>query len=61
MPDGEPHHCTVSVRKFLAAKHYQQRKHSYQIAQADDLGFPDHHRQGISQPSVDEAMATVRR
>jgi hypothetical protein len=59
MPDGELRRCTVAVRKPLAEKHYQQRKHSSKIAQVDDLVLSEHRRQGTPQPSVDGGMTVV--
>jgi hypothetical protein len=61
MPDGELRLWTVSVRNPIAENHYQQGKHSDKIAQADGSGFPDHHRQGTPQPSINGAMDTIRR
>jgi hypothetical protein len=61
MPDGELRRCTVPIRKPVAEKHYQQGKHSYKIAQANDSAFPDHRRQQTLQPPTDGATAAVRR
>jgi hypothetical protein len=61
MLDGELRRWTVSVRNPLAENYYQQGKHSHKIAQADDSGFPDYHRQGTPQPSITGAMDKIRR